>query len=274
MSEQKKKTPRKKAPGGAGNLESIGYITEILRGAQTTFFGIIAAAGYSVLAIAQTSDSNLLSNKHQLKLPILNVEVQTIFFYNLGPIILIIMFGYFHFYLFRFWENVTNLPIRHPVDGRSLDNYIHPWLISNALLRGYIKELSNERPFAAFIEKSVAILIGWLFIPITLLFFWGHFLVRHEPLNSAIHVVMIALALMIAQLSLLVAKDRISQICCDTEPVSTTHLAVRTSAVGAAAVVVFGFLTYSAELLKNDLVIDILFEKINQNLKQKRICQE
>ena len=170
----------------ARQQDNIAQLSEISRNSRTTFMAMILACVYSFLAIATTTDAALLSNSSATPLPIIQANVPIVWFYYFAPIILSVLFVYFHLYLERFWRCVALLPLRHP-DGRGLDDYIYPWLISNAIIRGEIRELSVHR-FSARIEAWLSLLLAWWLVPIVLLFYWARFLVAHDWAGTLLHI--------------------------------------------------------------------------------------
>lgn len=174
---------------GSMPSETVEHLSEISRNSRTTFFALILSCVYSYLAIATTTDAALLSNSSASPLPIIQVNVPIVWFYYFAPIILAVLFVYFHLYLERFWRCVVRLPLHHP-DGRGLDDYVYPWLISSALIRGEIPELSNHRK-SARLEAWLSLLLAWWLVPIVLLFYWGRYLTAHDWVGTSLHIVLI-----------------------------------------------------------------------------------
>jgi uncharacterized protein YjbI with pentapeptide repeats len=171
--------------------DNIAQLSEISRNSRTHFFAIILACVYSFLTIATTTDAALLSNSSATPLPIIQVNVPIVWFYYFAPIILGVLFVYFHLYLERFWRCIARLPLRHP-DGRGLDDYIYPWLISSAFIRGEIRELTTHR-VSARLEALLSLLLSWWLVPIVLMFYWARYLVAHDWLGTSLHLALILL---------------------------------------------------------------------------------
>jgi len=172
--------------------DNIAQLSEISRNSGTTFFALILACVYSYLTIATTTDAALLSNSSATPLPIIQVNVPIVWFYYFAPVILAVLFLYFHLYLKRFWRCVVHLPLRHP-DGRGLDDYVYPWLISSALIRGEIAQLSAPHRASARMEAWLSLLLAWWLVPIVLLFYWARYLVSHDWGGTLLHVVLVVL---------------------------------------------------------------------------------
>jgi uncharacterized protein YjbI with pentapeptide repeats len=168
--------------------DNIKQLSEISQNSRTTFFMLILACAYSYLTIAATTDAALLSNSSATPLPIIPVNVSIKWFYYFAPIILSALFVYFHLYLDRFWRCLVLLPLRHP-DGRGLDNYVYPWLISSAFIRGEIPPLSKYR-ISIRVEAFLSLLFGWWIIPVVLLFCWARYLVAHDWVGTLLHLML------------------------------------------------------------------------------------
>ena len=190
----------------ASQKDNIAQLTEISRNSQTTFLALIAACVYSYLTIATTTDAALLSNSNATPLPIIQVNVPIVWFYYFAPVILTVLFVYFHLYLERFWRGIARLPLRHP-DGRGLDDYVYPWLISCAVIRGEIRELSASHRVSARLEAWLSLLLGWGLVPIVLLFYWGRYATAHDRGGTLVHVALVLLSVGFALHYLLTARN-------------------------------------------------------------------
>ncbi len=166
--------------------DNVDQLSEISRNSQTTFIALILACVYSYLAIATTTDAALISNSSATPLPIIQVNVPIVWFYYFAPIILAVLYAYFHLYLERFWRCLSRLPLWHP-DGRGLDDYIYPWLISSTFIRGGIPQLSSQRT-SARMEAWLSLLLAWWLVPIVLLFYWARYLAAHDWVGTLLHV--------------------------------------------------------------------------------------
>ena len=228
--------------------DNIAQLSEISRNAQATFLAIIAACVYSYLTIATTTDASLLSNSNATPLPIIQVNVPLVWFYYFAPLILTVLFVYFHLYLERFWRGVSRLPLRHP-DGRGLDDYVYPWLISCAVIRGEIRELSVPQRLSARLQAWLSLLLGWGLVPIVLLFYWGRYAVTHDRWGSMLHVVLVLLSVNFAMRYLFKARNALHRMSpheqTGPQDVASTHtpdprLSPRQDGLVGATVVVLG----------------------------------
>ncbi|MDP1534113.1 MAG: pentapeptide repeat-containing protein, partial [Rubrivivax sp.] len=172
---------------------------------------LILACVYSYLTIATTTDAALLSNSNATPLPIIQVNVPIVWFYYFAPVILTVLFIYFHLYLERFWRCVARLPLRHP-DGRGLDDYVYPWLISCAFIRGEIRQLSAAHRMSVRLEAWLSLLLGWGLVPIVLLFYWGRYVAAHDRWGTLLHVALVLLSAGFALRYLFTARNALRQM--------------------------------------------------------------
>ena len=173
--------------------DNIQNLAEISQNAKKTFFAILFACAYSYLAIGSTNDTLLLTKSSASPLPIIQVRVPIVWFYISAPSLLLLMHIYFHLYLERFWRSVAVLPIFHK-DGRSLDDYIYPWLIPCAILRAKIPELGGQKKFLIRVEAILCEGLAWWSVPVTLFFFWIRYLTRHDWAGTILHIILLSFA--------------------------------------------------------------------------------
>jgi len=167
---------------GKDNIEQL---SEISKNTRSTFFAIILTCVYSYLAISTTNDAALISNSGATPLPIIQTNVPIVWFYYFAPVILAVLFVYFHLDLERFWRCIIRLPLFHP-DGRGLDEYVYPWLISTTFIRGGIHKLGGNRLLAR-LEFMLSVFLGWWLIPLVLLFYYARYLVAHDWRGTLLH---------------------------------------------------------------------------------------
>lgn len=232
--------------------DNIAQLAEISRNSQTTFMALILACVYSYLTIATTTDAALLSNSNATPLPIIQVNVPIVWFYYFAPVILTVLFVYFHLYLERFWRCVARLPLRHP-DGRGLDDYVYPWLISCAFIRGEIRQLSAAHRWSVRLEAWLSLLLGWGLVPIVLLFYWGRYVAAHDRWGTLLHVALVLLSVGFALRYQFTARNALHQMALNAQAGADAGAPARPGlrlrraqrlALGAAMSVLAGALVY------------------------------
>ncbi len=169
-------------PGFSFNLETI---TEASKNARALFVTMLLGCAYCWLTIGNTKDVELILSTTQSKLPIINVEVPTLGFYWLAPLVLLAFFVYFHLYLNHLWRLIARQPAKYP-DGRPVDEVLYPWLMNSLVLR------SSRRPEGAEFIKTRRILstfLGWAVAPITIVAMWFRCLPRHDVALSVFGII-------------------------------------------------------------------------------------
>lgn len=164
--------------------DKLGSVSEISDSAKKLFLALLAACLYSWLTIATTKDVDLITNRASSPLPIIQTVIPIVGFYIVAPIILLCIYFYFHFYLQKLWEELAQLPAIFP-DGKPLYQRADPWLF-NDLVRAHFTRLKKDRPFLSYLQQWISILLAWGLVPITLLLFWGRYLVRRDKIWSSI----------------------------------------------------------------------------------------
>jgi uncharacterized protein YjbI with pentapeptide repeats len=158
---------------------------EISSNAQKLFLALLAGCLYSWLTIAQTTDVELITNRATTPLPVIQAAIPIVGFYVVAPLILLCLYFYFHFYLQKLWEELGSLPAVF-TDGRELHKRTDPWLL-NDLVRSHFTKLKDGRPFLSYFQAWVSVVLAWWAVPITLYWFWGRFLKRHDLLWTSFH---------------------------------------------------------------------------------------
>ncbi len=125
-------------------------------------------------------------------IPDTGVAVPMVGFFLIVPIMFFIFYVYLHLYLYRMWQVIGKLPsVFH--DGTPLDQAISPWLVT-AFARFFQKHGVHEPSILGVSQKWVTIAIVWWLVPITILFIWARYLVRHDWTGTMLHSVLLASA--------------------------------------------------------------------------------
>ena len=151
---------------------------------------MLAACLYSWLTIGTTSDLNLVTNRATSALPIIQTSIPIVGFYFIAPVLLLLTFFYFHFYLQKLWEELGSLPAFFP-DGLPLSSKADPWLL-NDLVRSHIGKLRINRPFMSYAQQWISTFLAWWVVPITLIMFWVRYLRRHDIYGTVLQSVVIS----------------------------------------------------------------------------------
>ena len=173
-------------PEDLGKFEGLKQVNEISQIARPIFLTVITVCFYSLLTVATTKDANLLTNTAASKLPVIQTEFPIAWFYWVAPLIMLLVFVYFHLYLQRLWAALAELPARFP-DGQSLDQKAYPWLL-NGLVRANFERLRSDRAWVSYVENAVSIFLVWWLVPLTISLFWSRYLSRQDWIGTAIQI--------------------------------------------------------------------------------------
>ena len=182
-----------KLPEDIRDFKVLQVVEETSKNARKIFLSMLLGCAYSWLTIATTTDVNLLTNTAASPLPIIGTNIPIAWFYVAAPLILMLLYVYFHFYLQRLWEGLAGLPAIFP-DGKRLDQRAYPWLL-NGLVRRHFDRLQDARTTFGKLEELVTIFLAWWVVPVTLLAFWMRYLPRHEWWGTAFHIVLLTAAI-------------------------------------------------------------------------------
>ena len=119
-----------KLPDSLAKFEALAASAELADNASKVFLTILGAVAFTFLTLATTTDAQLITNTSNTKLPVIGTDVAIQNFYWAIPIVLLVLFTYFHLSLQRLWEALATLPAVFP-DGRRLDERSHPWLLTD-----------------------------------------------------------------------------------------------------------------------------------------------
>ena len=126
----------------------LASVDEASRSAQTLLFSMLLACIYSWITIATTIDARLLTNSATSPLPILGSAIPIVWFYIAAPVVLFVVYVYFHLHLQGVWEGLGRLPAVFP-DGQPLDRRVYLWFLSS-FVRKYsvrLRDVPDDRSF-------------------------------------------------------------------------------------------------------------------------------
>jgi uncharacterized protein YjbI with pentapeptide repeats len=170
----------------------LGQLVETSKNASLAFVAMLAACGYSWLTIASTKDIGLIKNTSTSPLPLAGTDVPIAGFYWIAPLVLVGAYAYLHLYLVRLWQGLSNLPAVFP-DGVTLDRKAYPWLL-NGLVRNHFDRLRQDQTMVGRVEVWVSMFLAWWLVPISLLGFWGRYLMRHDWAGTNLHIFILMLS--------------------------------------------------------------------------------
>ena len=179
-------------PEAISRFEGLAEVSALSRAARGTFFVLLGACVYSLLAIAQATDAVLLSNSLTSALPVIGTKIRITRFMVVTPVVLLCFLLYLNVQLQRMWTGLSDLPAIFP-DGGRLDSKGEPWLLTPILSR-HFGFLTRDRPVYAMLEGWISTLLAWWLVPLTLFFFWFRALSEHDWRYATYHAVVTSLA--------------------------------------------------------------------------------
>jgi hypothetical protein len=79
-------------------FDDLEAVEDISESARKLFFAMLVSCLYSWLAVATTTNVNLITNRASLPLPIIQTTIPIVGFYVVAPLLLLCVYFYFHFY--------------------------------------------------------------------------------------------------------------------------------------------------------------------------------
>jgi uncharacterized protein YjbI with pentapeptide repeats len=183
---------RAKLPTELQTFEGLKTAEEMSKNSGKYFIALMAGCLYALLTIVSTSDVGFFTETSTATLPIINVAVSTVGFYWAAPLLLLGAFIYFHMDLQRLWDTLAKLPAVFP-DGKPLNEKVYPWLL-NGLVVVQSPYLKVRKVPLMWLQKPISIFFAWWATPLTLIFFWGRYLRRHDWPGTNYHIGLIAVA--------------------------------------------------------------------------------
>ena len=171
-------------------FKALGVVEELSKNARKVFISLLLGCLYSWMTIATTSDARLLPNSASSPLPIIGTEIPIAYFYFAAPLLLVLIYVYFHLYLNRLWKAFAGLPAVFP-DGKQLDESAYPWLL-NSLVRRHFSRLRKSRSILARAEEWISIILAWWLVPFTLAGFWLRYIPRHDWYGTGFQILLLA----------------------------------------------------------------------------------
>jgi uncharacterized protein YjbI with pentapeptide repeats len=171
------------------------------RSSRSAFRYFATLAGTSLLswlAIWKTKDVQLLTDSAAIPLWHSRTAAAALPIaesYLLVPLLLLVLYLLFHFYLQRMWNAALELPAVFP-DGHAVEDGTAG--IVAGLLRAHFRWINQEASSTLLVEKYVSIGLAYWMAPITLLLFWARYLTLQEIHGTILHASLVAIATSIA----------------------------------------------------------------------------
>ena len=186
---------RAKLPAEVAGFEVLGAITEISKTGRTLFMSMILGCLYCLLALATTTDAQLLTNSTTTELPFVGVHLPAGQFFVVAPLLLLCLYFYFHFYTQDLWGNLATLPAKFP-DGIAVHAKVYPWLLSHRVQTAF-KRLPPP-PLLSKVWGLISLFLAWWSVPFVLGLIWLRHLRCREWNVTMMHIVVLAIGIALA----------------------------------------------------------------------------
>ncbi|WP_306116562.1 MULTISPECIES: pentapeptide repeat-containing protein [unclassified Roseovarius] len=151
----------------------IDRINALTSNARKTWFALLGVLVFVGITLMGVEHIDFYGVNRATKLPLVNVEVPTFYFFVAAPILTAAIYGYFHLYLIRLWDALGEAPAR--VDDMPVGDVIAPWLVSDAALHYRHSKREDFCATPRALEGGAMFLnflLAWLFGLIILYFQW------------------------------------------------------------------------------------------------------
>lgn len=182
-----------KLPEALLKFEGLAVVEETSKNIQQFFISMLAGCVYSILTIATTTHTRLLTNSASSPLPIIGTVIPIVGFYLAVPCLLLGVQIYLQLYLQRMWERLADLPAIFP-NEKPLDERAYAGPLTS-FVRSHFILLNKDLPPLSYLQSWTFIIVTWGVVPFTLLLFWLNYLPRRDWVGTALHIALLAVSI-------------------------------------------------------------------------------
>ncbi|MGH9735070.1 MAG: pentapeptide repeat-containing protein [Candidatus Acidiferrales bacterium] len=184
-------------PDQIARFEARTAFAKASKTAMQFFIAMLAISAASALIIWRTKDLQLLTDSSIF--PFLHARtaaaLPTAQVYLAAPVALFIVYLVLQFHLQTLWDAVLQLPAVFP-DGVEI-GHNSPRII-RALLRAHFRWMNKDAPSTRIIERALGAVLAYWLTPVVLLLFWARFLTLQDLHGTALHAILVAVAVGVA----------------------------------------------------------------------------
>lgn len=184
-------------PDQIARFEARAAFNKASKTAMQFFTAMMAISAASALIIWRTKDLQLLTDSSIF--PFLHARtaaaLPTAQVYLIAPVALFIVYLVLQFHLQTLWDAVLQLPGVFP-DGTEI-GHASPRII-RALLRVHFRWMNKDAPSTRIIERGLGLVLAYWLAPAILLLFWARFLTLQDLHGTALHALLVAVAVGVA----------------------------------------------------------------------------
>lgn len=153
--------------------QHLDRINALTRNARSSWFALLAALVFVAITLMGVENIDFYGVDRATKLPLINVEVSTRYFFITAPILITAIYCYFHLHLIRFWDALGDAPAR--IERARLADAVTPWLVTDAALHYRCRERNDDVAMPRALDRCATWLnfvLAWGFGLLVLLFIW------------------------------------------------------------------------------------------------------
>lgn len=184
-------------PDQIARFEARSAFAKASKTAMQFFIAMTTISAASALIIWRTKDLQLLTDSSIF--PFLHARtaaaLPTAQVYLAAPVALFIVYLVLQFHLQTLWDAVLQLPAVFP-DGVEI-GHNSPRII-RALLRTHFRWMNKDAPSTRIIERALGAVLAYWLAPVVLLLFWARFLTMQDLHGTALHAILVAIAIGVA----------------------------------------------------------------------------
>jgi len=185
------------------------------------------------------------------KLPLVNVEVPTRYFFIAAPILTAAIYGYFHLYLIRLWDALSDADPQYGTPSRPLGDVITPWLVTDAALRLRqrlrLDKCTTPRTME-FPAMLLNFLLAWGFGLVVLTLIWWQSMPARSLLFTGVAGLSLLTALCVGWASYIMMRRRMKIAEHDTPALWKSPLFIGPLLIVIPAVIILGILRTNGSL--------------------------
>lgn len=205
--------------------DHLNRINALTNNARNTWFALLGALVFVGITLMGVEHIDFYGVNRATKLPLVNVEVPTRYFFLAAPILIAAIYGYFHLYLIRLWDALGAAPSR--LNGIRLGDAISPWLVTDAALH-YRRRLRDDNSTTPrTLEDSAMILnilLAWGFGVTILGMLWMQSVPARDLTMTAIAAVAFLVSSIISVSSFVMMRRRMRFVKIADTPISWTKI--------------------------------------------------
>ncbi|MEL7089548.1 MAG: hypothetical protein AAGL98_14100, partial [Planctomycetota bacterium] len=108
----------------------IARINALTSNARSTWFALLTVLVFVGITLMGVEHIDFYGVDRSTQLPLLNIGVPTFLFFYAAPVLVAVLYGYFHLILIRLWDALSVAP--KSFKGRRLGDAVNPWLVTDA----------------------------------------------------------------------------------------------------------------------------------------------